>query len=114
MDGINEFKELVHKLRDDPNAVMGDVQIILAIRKGTVVKNRRLCIEPNKEDTNQNCNANGCLQCPSVTSSTNITVNGKRLKIPQNLNCKTKNAISLWECNICDKDKKMPFDNKWS
>ena len=48
-DGINEFKELVHKLKDDLNAVMGDVQIIFAITKGksignTVVKNRG--IEP--------------------------------------------------------------------
>ena len=88
---------------------MGDVQIIFAIRKvksigNTVVKNRVLCIEPNKEATNQKCNANGCLQCPRVTSSTNITVNGKGLKIPHNLNCKTNNAIYLWECNICDKE----------
>jgi hypothetical protein len=31
-------------------------------------------------------------------------VNGKSLRVPKNLNCKTKNAIYLLECCICDKE----------
>ena len=31
-------------------------------------------------------------------------MNGKSLRVPKNLNCKTKNAIYLWEICICDKE----------
>ena len=79
------------------------------MRKGksignTVVKNRGLCIQPREEAPNQRCNAGGCLQCPLVSNCTNVKVNGKMLKGPKNLNCKTKNAIYLWECSICDNE----------
>ena len=108
-DGIDEFKKLVYELNDDLNAVMGRIRIIFAIRKGksignTVVKNRGLCIQPNDEALNQKCNASGCLQCPLVSNITNIKLNGKTLRIPNNLNCKTKNAIYLWECMLCDRE----------
>ena len=57
-DGINEFKKLVHDLKEDLDAIMGETRIIFATRKGksignTVVKNRGLCIEPNAESPNQ-------------------------------------------------------------
>ena len=88
---------------------MGKVKILFSIRKvksigNTVVKNRGLCMQPNDEAPNQRCNSSGCLQCPLVSNVSNIKVNGKNLRIPNNLNCKTKNAIYLWECILCIKE----------
>ena len=108
-DGLDEFKKLLYDLKDDFKAAIGETRIIFAIRKGksignTVVKNRGLCIQPKEDALNQRCNAPGCLQCPLVATNTNILVNGKSLRVPKNLNCKTKNAIYLWECCICDKE----------
>ena len=30
-----------------------------------------------------------------------ITINGKSLHIPQNLNCKSQNVIYMWLCKLC-------------
>ena len=90
-DGINEFKKLVHDLKEDLDAIMGETRIVFATRKGrsvgnTVVENRALCIEPNAESPNQKCNAGGCLQCPLVSNNSNLIINGKRKIIIIKLN----------------------------
>ena len=108
-DGLNEFKKLIYGLGEDLTSIMGEVKIVFAIKKGksignSIVKNRSLCIELNENATNQRCNAGGCLQCPLVVNTNTMTINNKILRIPNNLNCKTNNAIYLWKCNICDKE----------
>ena len=49
----------------------------------------------------QKCNARGCRQCPLVNKDNKLTINGKTIMVPQNLNCKSKNIIYLWLCKLC-------------
>jgi len=39
-----------------------------------------------------------------LNTGKHLKVNGKMLKVPKNLNCKTKNAIYLWEYGLCNKE----------
>ena len=49
----------------------------------------------------QKCNRNGCLQCERVDTEKHFIINGNPLKIPNSLNCKSKNIIYMWPCNLC-------------
>ena len=105
-DGLKEFKNLIFELRDDLRSIMGDVKLIFAVKRGRtigsrVVRNRGLSIGSNYQGLNQKCNASGCLQCPLVTTKRTMTVNKQLIKLPNNLNCKTNNAIYLWKCKLC-------------
>ena len=54
--------------------------------------------------TNQKCGGPGCLQCPLVNTSNEVTVNNIRVKPSKTLNCKSRNVIYLWQCQICQDD----------
>ena len=65
-----------------------------------MVRNKELSTKQNNVKS-QKCNAPGCLQCPRVNNEHRFTVNGKSVVVPRNLNCKTKNVIYMWTCQLC-------------
>ena len=78
----------------------------MAIKKNpsignSVVKNKQLCTH-QIELENQKCNAPNCLQCPLVNRSNKITVNNITVQRQKNLNCKSRNVIYLWQCQLCE------------
>ena len=66
----------------------------------TLVQNKRLSDE-NQELQNQKCLAPNCQQCPLVNTDNTITVNNQKIKLSRTLNCKSRNVIYLWQCQIC-------------
>ena len=103
--GIVEFKKLIHGLSELFNQLIGDTRIMFAMKKGsslgnTVVRNKQLSI-PNSEGDSQRCNGRGCQQCPLTNTQSHVTVNGNVVRIPRNLNCRSRNVIYMWICKIC-------------
>ena len=67
----------------------------------SVLKNKILSTNEVQLE-NQRCGATSCLQCPLVTTNTETKVNNMKVKTSRTLNCKSRNVIYLWQCNICD------------
>lgn len=67
----------------------------------SVVRNKQLSFPNNTISTDQRCNGRGCRQCPSTIDRPNVTVNNISVPISKSLNCKSKNVIYLWLCNLC-------------
>ena len=53
---------------------------------------------------NQKCNAQNCQQCPLINTSDQITVNKMTVRKQKNLNCKSRNVLYLWQCQLCIED----------
>ena len=68
-----------------------------------VVQNKQLSTE-TKVLTDQKCHGPGCLQCPLVNTNNEISVNNVQVKSSKTLNCKSRNVIYLWQCQICDRE----------
>ena len=66
----------------------------------SIVRNKQLG-QQQTAVLSQKCNGRGCRQCPLVNEERSLTVNGNVVKIPQNLNCKTRNIIYMWICKLC-------------
>ena len=45
-----------------------------------------------------------CLHCPLVNTSNEILVNNIPVKPSKTLNCKSRNVIYLWQCQICQEE----------
>ena len=107
-DEINSFKKIIFDAKNDLQQAIGDTKIIMAVKKNpsignSVVRNKQLStIETIKQ--NQSCQASNCLQCPLVNTNNNIYVNNKQVKPQKTLNCKSRNIIYLWQCQICDNE----------
>ena len=102
--GIGEFRKLIKSLDDEIKQLVGDIRIMLALKKGSsignrIVRNKQLSFS-NTIDS-QKCHGRGCLQCPRVNEQNNFVINGKSIQVPRNLNCKSRNVIYLWLCKIC-------------
>ena len=69
----------------------------------TVVMNKFLSSDEQILD-NQKCGATNCMQCPLVNTSNTVNVNGLRVKAAKTLNCKSRNIIYLWQCQICENE----------
>ena len=65
-----------------------------------LVRNKQLSQHQNTAD-GQKCLARGRRQCLLVIEERTLTVNGNTVKIPQNLNYKTRNMIWVWICKLC-------------
>ena len=52
----------------------------------------------------QKCNGIGCLQCPLVNTSNTAIVNNLTVSSGTTLNCKSRNVIYLWLCQLCSQD----------
>ena len=107
-DGIKEFKKILYDARNDLQQAIGDTKVIMAVKKNPsignyVVQNKQLSTE-TKILTDQKCHGPGCLQCPLVNTSNEISVNNIPVKSSKTLNCKSRNVIYLWQCQICEQE----------
>ena len=103
-DGVKQLKEVIRSLSTEFQTLIGDVRIMLAMKKrnsigNTIVKNKQLSFPVTA--TGQRCNSGGCLQCPAVINQKEIIVNKIPVTIPKSLNCKSKNIVYLWICKLC-------------
>ena len=103
---LSEFKAVLHSLSEVFMNLIGDTRIILALKKGSsignnMVRNKQLSA-PNFEVDSQHCNGRGCMQCPQILEENELWINGKYLRIPNSLNCKSRNIIYLWVCKLCN------------
>ena len=102
--GIGEFRKLVRSLDDEIKQLVGDTRIMLALKKSSsignrVVRNKQLCFANTTDG--QKCHGRGCLQCPRVNEQNDFVINGNPIRVPRNLNCKSRNVIYMWVCKIC-------------
>ena len=105
-EGIQEFKSLIHDLKDDFRQLIGDTRVMFAMKKGvsignSMVRNKALCVETVAPFDNQKCNGPGCLQCPLTNTQHKLIINNTNISIPRSLNCKSRNVIYLWKCKLC-------------
>ncbi len=103
--GISELKDVINSLSDEFHSLIGDTRIIVAMKKGSsignsVVRNKQLSINESISDS-QRCNGPGCRQCPLTNDKTHLVINGKPIRIPHHLNCKSRNIIYMWYCKLC-------------
>ena len=114
--GIGEFRKLIKSLDDEIKELVGDIRIMLALKKGSsignrIVRNKQLSFSNTIDG--QKCHGRGCLQCPRVNEQNTFVINGKSIQVPRNLNCKSRNVIYLWLCKICGV-KEVYFDKRMS
>ena len=107
--GVNEFKKLVRSLGNELHQLIGDTRIMFAMKKGSslgnmVVRNKQLSIVHPDGDS-QRCNGRGCLQCPLSNNKSKIVINDQVVRVPRNLNCRSKNIIYLWLCKLCEEEE---------
>ena len=108
-DGVDELKEVVRSMDNEIRSLIGDVRVMFAIKKrnsigNSAVRNKNLSF-PQVNTSNQCCNVSGCLQCPLTIAESSISINNKEIRIPKSLNCKSRNVIYLWLCNLCTKSE---------
>ena len=111
---VKELKKLVHSMKDDIAALVGETRIIFALKKhesvkDNVVRNRALSrgitktnssVERNPET--QACGGKGCKTCPLVYGpKEKVMVNGKEVILDSKLSCKDKNIIYIAQCSVC-------------
>ena len=105
---IDAFKKIIKDAETDLLTIIGNTKIVMAVKKNpsignSVVRNKLLSFEETQLE-NQKCGGPGCMQCPLSNTNTTEHVNNKRLKLPQTLNCKSRNVIYLWQCRLCDEE----------
>ena len=111
---VKELKKLVHSMKDDIAALVGETRIIFALKKhesvkDNVVKNRALSrgttgtnISTGRYPETQACGGKGCKTCPLLFSSgEKVMVNGKEVILDSKLSCKDKNVIYIAQCIVC-------------
>ena len=86
-EGVKEFKDLIHGLREDFIQLIGNTKVMFAMKKGTsvgasLVRNKALCNELPTDVGNQKCNAQGCQQCPLVNTEHKLSINNTNISIP--------------------------------
>jgi hypothetical protein len=102
---MNSFKQVLKDCEGDLKSIIGDTKIIMAIKKNpsigsSVVRNKNLTENTPQLDS-QKCGATNCMQCPLVNTKQTITINNIKVKPSRSLNCKSRNVIYLWECQLC-------------
>ena len=111
---VKELKKLVHSMKDDIAALVGEGRIIFALKKhesvkDNVVKNRVLSRgstrkngSMKKHPETQACGGKGCKTCPLVFGpGDKVMVNGKEVILDSKLSCKDKNVIYIAQCIVC-------------
>ena len=106
---LKDFRNILKDSETDIQTLIGDTRIVMAIKKNpsigtTVVKNKDLCSVQLRLE-NQKCNAQNCQQCPLINTSDQITVNNMTVRKQKNLNCKSRNVLYLWQCQLCIEDE---------
>ena len=105
---ISDIKQILKDSEAELNTIIGNTKIILAMKKNPsignmVVKNKMLMSE-FKQLENQKCGATNCRQCPLVNTNNTVSINNMIVKPSKTLNCKSKNVIYLWQCQICQEE----------
>ena len=107
-DGLNEFKKIIHDSKTDLQQLIGDTKILMAVKKNPSIGNKsirnKILSEEQTPLPNQKCKATSCLQCPLVNMSNISIVNGLTIPSGKALNCKSRNVIYLWQCQLCTQD----------
>ena len=103
---FSTFKKIVKDVEADIKAVFGDISVKVATRRcssigNLLVKNKSLCTLENPISHNQKCGHERCKICPMIITENSININNKKISIPQNVNCKTKDVIYLCICKKC-------------
>ena len=116
MKEIEQLKKLVRSLDDDIKRLCGEVDIIFALKKNpairdVVIKNRNVSkatVTMNHDPVSDyKCRARNCLTCELVfDKDEEIIVNGLRLCLKPNSNCKTKSIVYVAQCQLCIHDDK--------
>ena len=104
---INDLKQILKDSTTDLKLIIGDTKIILAVKKNPsignmVVKNKMLMSDIQRLES-QKCGVTNCRQCPLVNNNT-VTINNVTVKPSRTLNCKSRNVIYLWQCQICQEE----------
>lgn len=109
---IDQLKTLLKEIQPDINRLAGkETKLLVASRKGKSignksVKNRKLCELAEDNSGSQKCGGKGCKTCPLLCDAGEIFyINGKEVKVPDRFNCKTRNALYIAQCKICDQDQ---------
>ena len=80
----------------------------MAVKKNPSIGNKsirnKILSEEQTPLPNQKCKATSCLQCPLVNMSNISIVNGLTIPSGKALNCKSRNVIYLWQCQLCTQD----------
>ena len=105
---INSFKQVLKDCETDLKSIIGDTKLIMAIKKNpsigsSVVRNKHLTTETPQLES-QKCGATNCMQCPLVNAKDIVTINNIKVRPHPALNCKSRNIIYLWECQICPEE----------
>ena len=105
---LKSFKSILKDSEADLQTIIGDTKIIMAVKRNpsignTVMKNKGLS-SIEEEFESQKCGATNCLQCPLVNINNTTTVNNLCVKPSRKLNCKSRNIIYFWQCNICQEE----------
>ena len=105
---INQFKKIIHDAKEDLQQAIGNTKVIMAVKKnpsiGNGVVQNKLLSSKDQLLGNQKCGSPNCLQCPLVNTNNEILVNNIPVKPSKTLNCKSRNVIYLWQCQICQEE----------
>ena len=107
-DGLNELKKIIYDAKAELRQLVGDTKIIMAVKKNPSIGNKfirnKALSERRTQLLNQKCNAQNCRQCPLVNTSNTATVNNTSITTGKTLNCKSRNVIYLWQCQLCEEE----------
>ena len=109
---IEQLKKLVKSMDVDIKRLCGNVNIVFVLKKNpairdVVIKNRKLSSTSSESNLNTNhvCGARGCLTCRLMFDpDDDIMVNGLRVVLKSNSNCKSKQIIYIAQCQLCAND----------
>ena len=102
---VKSLKSFIRKLEPDIKQIAGEMRVIFALKKNDsiqqrVVKNRSLSRGENNSPSftlnlkTQACGSKGCGTCPMLFRlDEDVFVNGMKVNLDRNLNCKSKNVI---------------------
>lgn len=104
---LQQLKTFIRSLAEDFEVLVGHNNIIFATRKGAsisnkLVHNRKLSVITPVQKENQRCKKKNCKTCPQMLKEEKFVVNGTTVKLPQNVDCKSKNVIYAHQCTACD------------
>ena len=105
---MNSFKQILKDCETDLKSIIGDTKIIMAVKKNpsignSTVKNKHLTTDTPLLES-QKCGSANCKQCPLVNTKNVVMINNIKVKPCPTLNCKSRNVIYLWECQLCVDD----------
>ena len=107
-EDLNSYKAILKDSAADIQQLIGDTKIVMAVKKNPSLGNQFIQNKSLSEEKiqleNQRCNTTNCHQCPLVNTSNTTKVNNIHIPTPKTLNCKSRNILYLWQCQLCNED----------